>query len=110
MGEPRIDPGMSDVDDDYQVIRLRVSWGAVSIAAFIGILILQLFGRWLRVSLPQVIGGTAALALTGLVLGLIGLKFSRSRGAARVGTFLNGAVLGIFVLVPLLTGLLRRLG
>ena len=109
MGESRTDPGRSDVDDDYQVIRLRVSWGAVSIVAFAAILILQLFGRWLRFSLPQVIFGTAGLALAGLVLGLVGLRFGRSRGAARAGAFLNGAVLGIFVLVPIVTGILRRL-
>lgn len=109
MGEPRSDSGTSDVDDDYQVIRLKVSWGAVSIVAFTAILILQLFGRWLRVSLPQVIFGTAALALAGLVLGLIGLRFGQSRGAARVGAFLNGSVLGIFLLVPIVTGILRRL-
>ncbi len=112
MGEPRTDPGssVSDFDDDYQVIRLKASWGAVSIVAFAAILILQMFGHMLRVSLPQVIGGTAALALAGFALGLIGLRFGRSRGAARAGTFLNGAVLGIFVLVAIVTGLLRRLG
>ncbi len=115
MGEPRTDPvppaggTWNTVDDDYQVIRLRVSWGAVSILAFAAILTLQLFGHWLRVSLPQVILGTAALALAGLVLGLIGMKFGSGRGAARIGAFLNGAVLGIFVLVPIVTGILRQL-
>ncbi len=118
MGEPRTDPGISAPpeggrwnagDDDYQVIRLRVSWGAVSILAFAAILTLQLFGRLLKVSLQQVIFGTAALALAGLVLGLIGMRLGRSRAAARVGAFLNGAVLGIFLLVPIVTGILRQL-
>ncbi len=115
MGEQRTDPvppaggTWNAGDDDYQVIRLRVSWGAVSILAFAGILILQLFGRWLQVSLRQVIFGTAALALAGLVLGLIGMKFGRGRAAARIGAFLNGAVLGIFLLVPIVTGILRQL-
>ncbi len=119
MGEPRTDPALSippdggtgdDADNDYQVIRLSISWGATSIIAFAGILIIQRFPSALGISLPQMIGGTALLAITGLALGLIGLKFGRSRGAARIGTFLNGTVLGLFVLVPIVSGILRRLG
>ncbi len=120
MGEARTDSGFSvppeghigdafgnEFDDDYQVIRLRISWGFLSIIAFVGILALQI--DTLGVSLPQMIGGTLVLAISGFVLGLIGLKFGRSRGAARAGVFLNGTVLGLFVLVAVGSVLMRQL-
>ena len=109
MAEPSADPVSAHFDDDYQVIRLSISWGALSILAFVAILVLQLFSRHLGISLPQMIGATALLGLGGFAIGLVGLRFGRAPGAARVGVFLNGAVLGIFLLVPIVSGILRRL-
>ncbi len=109
MGEPRTGP--SDFDDDYQVVRLRISWGSLSVVAFIVILILQLFGRQFGANLIEVNLGTMALSAAGFVLGLIGLKLGDSRGAARLGAFLNGVVLlCIFVILPVTFMILRRLG
>ncbi len=110
MRAPRTDPGASDFENDYQVISLSISWGMLSIAAFAVILTLQLFGRVLGVSLAQVIGATLVLSIAGFALALIGLRFDRGRGAATVGAFLNGVVLGIFLLVPVASQVLRRLG
>ncbi len=111
MGEPRIDGMRNDFDDDYQVIRLRVSWGALSVVAFVSILSLQMFGDRLGISLAQMIGGTLALSVAGFALGVIGLRFGRSRGAARAGLFLNGVVLAcVFIILPVAHQILRRLG
>ncbi len=111
MGGPRRGPGTSDFENDYQVIRLRVSWGALSVLAFAAVLTLQLFGRVLGVSLREVIAGTMGLSVAGFALGLIGLRYGRSRGAARAGAFLNGVVLlCIFVILPATAMILRRLG
>ncbi len=109
MGEPRTGP--SDFDDDYQVVRLRISWGALSVAAFVVGMVLQLLGWRLGVSLGQLTAATMALSVAGCALGLIGLRFGKSRGAARVGAFLNGVVLlCIFILLPAAYTILRRLG
>ncbi len=110
MGAPETESTFAGLEDDYQVIRFRIGWGTLSILSFAAILAIQLFGRWLEISLVRSIIATALLAIGGLVLGLIGLKFGRARGAARVGVFLNGAVIGILLLVPLVSGILRRLG
>ncbi len=111
MGVPRTGPGASGFEEDYQVIRLKVSWGALSVIAFVTVLTLQLFGRTLGVSLRDVIGATMALSVAGFVLGLIGLWFGKSRGAARAGAFLNGVVLlCIFVILPATYMILRWLG
>ena len=101
----------SDFENDYQVIDLSISWGMLSVVAFAAVLALQLFGRVLGVGLREVIFGTLALSIAGFILGLIGLKLGRSRGAARVGAFLNGVVLlVIFVILPVAFQVLRRLG
>jgi len=110
MREQLGDPGVSEFDNDYQVIRLSITWGATSVGIFVVVLGLQVFGRALGVSLAQVIGASFALAVAGLALGLIGLRFGRSRGAARAGAFLNGVVVGIFVLAPVAAQILRWLG
>ncbi len=110
MGEQRANSGFAGFGDDYQVIRLQISWGACSVLAFAAILAIQLLGRWLGISLVQSIVSAALLAIVGLILGLIGLKFGRARGAARVGVFLNAVVIGMFLLLPLVSGILRRLG
>ncbi len=106
-----VGPGASDYENDYQVIRLRVSWGMLSVLAFAAVLTLQLFGRTLGVSLAQATGGTLVLSVAGLALGLVGLRCGKSRGAARLGAFLNGVVLlCIFVILPATSMILRRLG
>ncbi len=110
MGESRSDPGFSGFENDYQVIPLSITWGSMSIVAFVIILILQLSGRMLGLGLFQIIGATLGLSVAGFVLGLIGLKFGRSHGAAKVGAFLNGVVLlCIFVILPVVFQILRRL-
>lgn len=101
---------MADLDNDYQVIRLSISWGMFSIAAFVGVLTLQVFGPQLGVNLIQVIGGTMALSMGGFAAGLIGLKFGNNRGGAKVGAFLNGVVLlCLFIILPAFQ-VLSRLG
>ncbi len=107
MNHPR-QPG----PDDYEVIRLSISWGALSILAFLLLMALQVGGaRFLDLRLFQVVVATLALAAAGFVFGLVGMKFGRGRQAARLGVFFNGAVLfSVFVLVPLVSALLRRLG
>ena len=98
------------VEDDYQVVRLSIGWGPVSILTFVAILILQIFGNRFGASLGQVIFGTMAMAAAGLILGLIGLKFGHSRDAARAGAFLNGVVLLIiFIVLPVFYQIMRRL-
>lgn len=104
MSEPP-HPGSADrlEGGDYEVVRLSIGWGSVSILAFATILTLQMFGfRVFGLDLSQVVVATLPLALSGFACGLIGLRFGRGRGAAKVGTFLNGIVLlCIFVLLPL---------
>jgi hypothetical protein len=110
MGEPRAESGASDFESDYQVISLSISWGLVSVVAFIAVLALQLLGRRLGLGVPRVFGGTLLLSLIGLLCGLIGLRFGRARGAARAGAFLNGVVLlCIAIILPFVFQILRRL-
>lgn len=89
-------------DDDYEVIRVSISWGMLSILVFAVILTTQLFGlRVFGLRLSQVVA-TLPLSVAGLVLGGIGFKFGRARRAAKIGLFLNGVVLFcVFVFVPL---------
>ncbi len=111
MSESPGDHGYSDFDNDYQVIRLSVTWGSLSVVAFVAIVVLNLGARWFGLGLFKIIGATMALSASGFVLGLIGLKLGNSRGAARVGAFLNGVVLlCIFVILPVVFMILRRLG
>lgn len=99
-------------DDDYEVVRISISWGMLSIVAFAVILTLQMFGiRVLGLSLAQVVGATLVLSFVGFALGLVGVRFGRARGAAKLGAFLNGVVLlCIFILLPLTFAILRRIG
>lgn len=97
--------------DDYEVIRVSISWGALSILAFIALMTLQVFGfRVFGLRLGQLTAATLALAFAGFVLGLIGTRLGRARRAAKVGLFLNGVVLFcVFVLMPLTFQVLRSL-
>ncbi len=108
MSETRTGPGFSDFEDDYQVIRLSVNWGSTSIVAFAAVVILNMGGRFLGLGLFQIIGATLALSIAGFLLGLIGLKFGRGRGAARVGVFLNGVVLLCNLVILLVAFLIMR--
>ncbi len=95
--DKRTDSEVSDFDSDYQVIRFSVSWGSLSIFAFILTLAVNIVGNDLGLS-----AATMGLAVAGVVLGLIGMKVGRrGRGAARAGTFLNGAVVIIFLVVAI---------
>ena len=105
MGDPsrKLDGG-----GDYEVIRISISWGALSIALFVLLMALVIFGD---LRLAQFVFATLSLSIAGSVVGLVGFRFGRSRRAARVGLFLNGVVLVCyFVLVPLIYQVLRRLG
>ncbi len=111
MDKRHADPGASGFDNDYQVINLSISWGLVSVLAFTAVLVLQLLGGRLGVNVAEMFLGTLLLAAAGLLCGLIGLRFGRSRGAARVGAFLNGTVLlCVVVILPFVFQILRRLG
>ena len=108
MDRPRHESAVSSFENDYQVISLSISWGMVSITAFVAIVALQIFD--LGANLTQVVFATMGLAIGGFALGLIGLKFGRSRVAARTGAFLNGVVLlCIIVILPVTLMVLRWL-
>jgi len=98
-------------DDDYEVIRISISWGMLSILVFGVILTTQLFGwRVFGLRLSQVVAATLPLSVAGVILGGIGLKFGRARRAAKIGIFLNGVVLlCVFSLVLLTLKALRWL-
>lgn len=98
--------------DDYQVIRISISWGALSVVAFLLLMGLQIFGiRFFQLRLTQVTVATLTLSIAGFVLGLVGMRAKSGRRAARLGVFLHGTVLFcVFVLVPLTFQVLRRLG
>ncbi|MCP3956467.1 MAG: hypothetical protein GY719_01300 [bacterium] len=89
-------------DEDYEVLRISISWGLLSILVFLIVITLQIYGwRTLGINIAQLALSTLGLSVLGLALGLIGLKFGRGRRAAKVGTFLNGVVLFcVFVLLP----------
>ncbi len=114
MGNPRTDSGFSDFDNDYQVIRISLNWGALSISALAVTLTVNVAGDNLGASFGQLVAATMGLSVIGLAFGLIGMKFGRHRGAARVGAFLNGVVVAIFLaiaaLLPVMFQILRRLG
>ncbi len=96
---------------DYGVVRLRINLGILSIAAFALILVAHLFGmRVFRLSIAMVTGATLLLSVGGLVTGLLGMRFGRRRRTARLGVFLNGAVLFcFFVILPVTFWVLRWL-
>ncbi len=97
-------PAYEGEDEDYEVIRVSISWGLLSILVFAAILTTQLFGlRVFGLRLSQVVAATLPLSVAGLILGGIGLKFGRARRAAKVGVFLNGVVLFCVFLLVLMT-------
>ncbi len=97
--------------DDYGVVHVSLSWGFLSLLAFLVVVTFQLFGsEVLHLQFNYIIFSTLILSPVGFVLGLIGLKFGRSPQIAKVGVFLNGVVLFcIFVLLPVTFAILRSL-
>jgi hypothetical protein len=91
-------------DGEYGVIQVPDAWHVASLACFTAALgarflvkILPL--QWMplpKALLPAV--AVLLLASVGVVLGLVGLKSPRSRGAARVAVFLNATVLALAIL------------
>lgn len=113
MRDPAAETSARDgANDDYEVVRLSIGWGALSILAFASMLIVQLGGsRVLGLSVAQATVLILPLSGVGFVLGTIGVKYGRDSRLARLGVFLNGIVLFcILVLLPLTTQILRRLG
>ena len=93
------------IGDEYEVISFRLSWGAVSLLLFLltlptrYLLFLQPWrprNLYLWQVLPPIVIG--ALSALGLAAGLIGLRFSASRGMSRMGVLLNAVVLVIILL------------
>ena len=90
---------------------MSISWGALSIAAFMVIMTLQIFGFTVfGLRIAQITMATLGLSALGFSLGLIGMRLGRGRKAARLGAFLNGVVLFcVFVLLPVTFQVLRAL-
>ncbi len=90
------------MEDDYQVISLKISWASLSIFFFLLTLpadyLLQ-FLPWRprRIWMWPLVPPLAYFGLSalGFLAGWIGLKFSDRRGLAKAGMFLNGVVLAI---------------
>ncbi len=112
MSEPHTESGFQDFDNDYQVIRFSLRWGSLSIFMFVATLAVNVVGDNFGANVRQLVTATMGLSFVGLLLGLIGLKFGRGgRGAARAGVFLNGTVVGVFLIImPVVYQILRRLG
>ncbi len=94
------------MDDDYQVISLKVSWASLSILFFLLTLpadyLLQFLPWrprriWLWPLIPPLV--YFGLSVLGFFSGWVGLKFSARRGLAKAGIFLNGVVLAIVLAV-----------
>ena len=96
-------------NDEYAVVRFRLSWGLMSIFVFVYGLP---FRAWARV-LPwhpfdywqrpgAMVGATLGLSCLGMALAWAGIRSTEpggpGRGASRVGMFLNATVFGVLVL------------
>ena len=91
------------MEDDYEVISLKISWAVLSILLFLLTLpardLLQFLPWrpqriWMWPLVPPLV--IFGLSLLGVLSGLLGMKFSTHKGLAKTGTFLNGVVLAIF--------------
>lgn len=102
MAEPR---GYEAQGDEYDVVHMRPSWGGLSILTVPLMLSAHLVLRylpwrpqriwmWPLVYVLVVLG----LAAVGLGAGLLGMKYSRHKTAARFGALINGAILALTVL------------
>ncbi len=101
-------PSLDAIGDEYEVVSLRLSWGALSLVLFLLTLPARFLLRlqpwrpaqiWLWPLVP--VAAIAALSFLGLVAGLLGLRFSNRPGMAKIGALLNGVVLGCILLVVL---------
>lgn len=90
------------LDDDYEVISLKISWASLSILLFLLTLpardLLQFLPWrpqriWTWPLVPPLV--ILALSTLGLLSGLLGLRWSAHKGVAKTGMFLNGTVLAI---------------
>ena len=99
--------------DEYSVVRIRPSWGLLSIFIFAYSLPIRYWLRFLPWhpfqywSQPgRVVLATLGLSILGMIVAGFGLRAAaapgahqgRGHGLSRIGLFLNGAVLGILIL------------
>ena len=91
---------------EYDAVSFDISWAGLSIVFFLLNLPAPYLVRlqpwrpqeiwmWPLIT-PMVLG---LISLVGLICGLLGLRFSQSRGMARLGTLLNGVVVGLIFLL-----------
>lgn len=91
--------------NEYDVVRLRPSWGVLSLLTVPLMLSAHLVLRylpwrpqriwtWPLVYVLVVLG----LAAVGLAAGLLGMRYSPRKTAARFGALINGAILALTVL------------
>lgn len=92
-------------DSEYAVVKLRPSWGLLSIALALLSLPLRFWARHLPWHPRQywyepgrMLLGILALSAAGALVGWLGLHYGRSRGLAKIGLFLNVTVAGVLLL------------
>ena len=85
---------------EYAAISWRITWGGLSLAMVLALVftreLLRLSPLRQLIPLPWPLAYTfsvAILASVGFVSGLLGLRFSGQKTAARIGTLLNGIAL-----------------
>lgn len=111
MAEPR---GWEAQGSEYDIVRLRPSWGALSLVTIPLMLSAHLILRylpwrpqrvwmWPLVYVLVVLG----LAAAGLTAGLLGMKYSPQKTSARFGALINGAILALTVLTFLVMVYIR---
>ncbi len=90
------------MEDDYEVISLKISWASLSILFFLLTLpadyLLQFLPWrprriWFWPLVPPLV--YFGLSVLGFLSGWLGLNLSAHRGVAKTGMFLNGVVLAI---------------
>jgi hypothetical protein len=96
---------IEDSQGAYQVVSFRPTWSSLSLL----FILFQLPMPYLVTAQPwrpdplwlwPLVRPASYLVLSilGFVCGLLGLRFSANRSAARIGTLLNGVVLGLMAL------------
>ncbi len=94
--------------DAYEVIRLRLSWGGVSLALLTVLVAFNAFLMQLGTQRIILLALTPLLLLTGLVLGGVGLKFDKKKAVARWSVLLNGSIVALIILLAVAWYLIRR--
>ncbi|MEE8523190.1 MAG: hypothetical protein V3T72_04605 [Thermoanaerobaculia bacterium] len=96
------------IGGEYAVVPLRPSWSTLSLLFFLltlpakSLLNVQPWRPdqiWMWPLVPPLV--IAALSALGLAAGLLGLRFSATRGLAKTGVLLNAVVFGCILLVAL---------